>query len=319
MSHRTPHLTRLGDGPIVGPDTPGYDTATLGTNINGPSAIRVPDWVADPLGRYYLYFAHHQGESIRLAYADDVAGPYRVHTPGTLQLDQTPFRHHIASPDLHIDQARQRFVMYYHGCGYTGGHDTVGTEQQTCVATSPDGLHWSSETVVLGESYFRVFDVAEARYAVSKGGRLYRQGPAGDAAAWETRRPAMVDLSGRHWAVWSDDNGTDHAALHWVYSRWGDAPERLLHAITPLRDATAGPIDWARWRLERRADLLAAEHDWEGAHQPIAVSLPGSVHEPVHELRDPAYLRDSDGREYLFYSVAGEAGIAVAELKSALP
>ncbi|NET62179.1 MAG: hypothetical protein F6K47_40550, partial [Symploca sp. SIO2E6] len=33
-----------------------------GSNINGPSLIRVPEWIENPLGRYYLYFAHHQGK-----------------------------------------------------------------------------------------------------------------------------------------------------------------------------------------------------------------------------------------------------------------
>ena len=46
-------------------------------NINGPSLIRVPSWVEHPLGKYYLYFAHHKGGSIRLAYADDPSGPWR--------------------------------------------------------------------------------------------------------------------------------------------------------------------------------------------------------------------------------------------------
>ena len=31
------------------------------SNINGPSLVRVPEWVEDPLGKYYLYFAHHRG------------------------------------------------------------------------------------------------------------------------------------------------------------------------------------------------------------------------------------------------------------------
>ena len=45
-------------GPIVTPDMlPGDD----GANINGPSLIKVPDWVSDRLGAYYLYFAHHTG------------------------------------------------------------------------------------------------------------------------------------------------------------------------------------------------------------------------------------------------------------------
>ena len=29
-------------------------------NINGPSLIKVPDWVKNPLGNYYLYFAPSQ-------------------------------------------------------------------------------------------------------------------------------------------------------------------------------------------------------------------------------------------------------------------
>ena len=47
-------------------------------NIQGPSLIEVPDWVEDPLGRYYLYFADHKGLYIRLAYADNPLGPWTV-------------------------------------------------------------------------------------------------------------------------------------------------------------------------------------------------------------------------------------------------
>ena len=47
---------------------------SLGSNVNGPTVIRVPDWVPNPLGRYYMYFANHMGEFIRLAYADEVLG-----------------------------------------------------------------------------------------------------------------------------------------------------------------------------------------------------------------------------------------------------
>ena len=28
-----------------------------GENINGPSLIKVPDWIKSPLARYYLYFS----------------------------------------------------------------------------------------------------------------------------------------------------------------------------------------------------------------------------------------------------------------------
>ncbi|NBC10986.1 MAG: hypothetical protein GVY24_04520 [Planctomycetes bacterium] len=292
-------LERLPGNPIINPQTPGYDATTLGDNINGPSLIRAPDWLPDALGRYYLYFAHHQGTHVRLAYADDLAGPWTIHGPGTLTLDQTPFAAHIASPDLHVDHDQRRLRMYYHGCG--GVETPWGIEQPTMLAFSADGLHWRTNTELLGESYFRVLTVGDGwTYAVAKGGRLYRSA---DGITGFTMRSRRLDYSARHWAV---RVGADR--IDWFYSRWGDQPEHLLHAITPL------PADWEQWRVQDRYSLLRPEHAWEGADQPIAVSLPGSVHEPVHELRDPAYFRDDDGREYLLYTTAGESGIALARL-----
>ena len=59
------------DQPIIRPDL----HPSIGQNIQGPSLIRVPEWVEDPLGKYYLYFADHKGRYIRLAYSDELAGP----------------------------------------------------------------------------------------------------------------------------------------------------------------------------------------------------------------------------------------------------
>ena len=58
-------------GPIIVPNM----DARMGTNINGPSLIRAPDWLPTPPGRYLLYFAHHNGTYIRLAFADAIEGP----------------------------------------------------------------------------------------------------------------------------------------------------------------------------------------------------------------------------------------------------
>jgi hypothetical protein len=80
-------ITRLLDAPIIAPET----DPSIGDNIQGPSLIRVPDWVTAPLGRYYLYFADHKGRYIRLAYADQVTGPWSVHAPGSLQLAESHF------------------------------------------------------------------------------------------------------------------------------------------------------------------------------------------------------------------------------------
>ena len=56
----------------------------FGANIEGPSLIRAPDWLPGRLGRYYLYFADHKGDYIRLAYANRLKGPWTVHAPGSL-------------------------------------------------------------------------------------------------------------------------------------------------------------------------------------------------------------------------------------------
>ncbi len=77
LPHTAADLTvrRFAENPIITPVlSPG-----IGINIQGPSLIRVPAWIPNPLGRYYLYFADHKGSYIRLAYADELAGPWTIH------------------------------------------------------------------------------------------------------------------------------------------------------------------------------------------------------------------------------------------------
>lgn len=295
--------TRLVDHPIISPDTPGWDVDTVGSNINGPSLIRVPDWVANPLGRYYLYFAHHQGDRIRLAYADTLAGPWTIYTPGTLQLTATPFTHHIASPDLHVLDDKQQLVMIYHGCG----HDPIpNVEQPAAVATSADGLNWEHEKILPAESYLRAFVLNGRHLGIAKGGRMYEA-----AVGTFDFGPKMIgrmDISGRHFAVHVDADQT-----LFFYSRFGDAPEHMLHLAVPHdRDV----LD--HWHLLPRQSLLLPERDWEGSELPVVASRVGAVHEPVHALRDPCVFQETagEGGVYLCYSTAGEAGLGIARLTS---
>ena len=81
---------------LIGRDTVGIPSEHDTWNVNGPSLIKVPDWIPNPLGKYYLYFAHHAGGFIRLAYSDDLFGEWTVHEAGTLHLGQTPCIEHIA-------------------------------------------------------------------------------------------------------------------------------------------------------------------------------------------------------------------------------
>ena len=59
-----------------------------GDNINGPSLIRVPNWIpranrAHPSAVYYLYFGDHAGDYIRMAWAEEVTGP-KAPSPGII-------------------------------------------------------------------------------------------------------------------------------------------------------------------------------------------------------------------------------------------
>ena len=78
---------RFKQNPLITVDT----SPSLGDNVNGPSIVRAPAWIKQPLGRYYAYFAHHKGQFIRLAYADAIAGPWTIYEPGVVQVKDTAF------------------------------------------------------------------------------------------------------------------------------------------------------------------------------------------------------------------------------------
>lgn len=314
---------RLLDRPIISPEL----DPSIGLNIQGPSAIRVPDWVAGRLGQYYLYFADHKGSYIRLAYADQVTGPWHIYVPGSLRLEQSCFltepprvspeqlaEHrrrlersgtqishdllseittpHIASPDVHVDESHRQIVMYFHGL------DDVGV-QVTRVATSTDGIDFVARPEVLGRSYMRVFRHDGVIYALAMPGQLYRSL---DGVRDFTPGPLLFNPNMRHAAV------LKRGDVLWVFwTQVGEAPERILLSRIDLSG------DWFGWTEGTAREVLRPERSWEGADAPLVPSIRSTAYGQVNQLRDPAILED-DGRVYLFYAVAGESGIAVAEL-----
>ena len=92
---------RLLDAPIISPES----HPSVGQNIVGPSLIRAPSWFDEPLGRYYLYFADHKGGHIRLAYADQLTGPWSLYEGGTLQLEESGFL--VAPPPATKEQVER--------------------------------------------------------------------------------------------------------------------------------------------------------------------------------------------------------------------
>lgn len=302
-------VIRIGEGPIL---TPHMDDR-MGANLAGPSLVRAPEWLPGRLGEYYLYFAHHNGAYIRLAVADALEGPWRIHTPGALQhagshfpdeldpMDPARIRPgmvvstpHIASPDVHVDEERREVRMYYHGIN----RDRT---QVTRVATSKDGVRFTAHEPVLGRSYFRVFEHGGWYYALAMPGVVYR---ARDPLGPFEEGPTLFASNMRHSAVLVDGD-----TLTVFYTMVGEEPpEKVLVTTVDLRR------DWMEWQTGAVAPVIQPERDYEGADLPMAPSIRGEISERARQLRDPAVYREAD-RLYLLYAVAGESGIALAELR----
>lgn len=275
-------------------------------NINGPSLIKLPDWIENPLGRYYLYFAHHAGHHIRMAYGDDLYGDWTVYDGGVLHLDETSCVGHIASPDVHVMDGQIR--MYFHG-PIPPEHDTMSHlkiqhpivgHQRTFIASSPDGLHFTMvHEQVLGSSYFRVWQWHDQWYALGMPGILYRSTDGG--LTFEVGEQ-LFSGDCRHTAVALDGN-----ILTVYYTMVGDNPERILQSQIDLS------LDWRQWQATPPIDVLRPIEAWEGAHEPLEPSVRGLAIHPVNQLRDPAIYEENDHR-YLLYSFAGEQGIGITRL-----
>lgn len=285
-------VQRIGDGPII---TPNMDDR-MGDNVNGPSLIKVPDWLPNPLGRYYLYFGHHDGRYIRLAFADDLAGPWQTHEAGVLPLEDSLFAGHIASPDVVIDNDERLIRLYFHGSDVPTG---VGAPQVTRVALSRDGLEFEARPEILGKSYMRVVAFNNSYYAIAMPGIFYRSR---DGLSNFEEGPIPFEPSMRHSALLIRGD-----RMFVFYSQVGDVPERILVAEIDLSR------DWRDWRPGSPVTVLEPERDYEGGSLELRPSVRGMASSPVRELRDPAVFEE-DGETYLLYSVAGESGIAIAHV-----
>lgn len=319
-------------------------------SITHPTLIRVPDWVEDPLGRYYLYFAHHKGGYIRLAYADDILGPWRTYGGGALALADSGFpadvetaddparaladlrgtfsihvvrdylllarqaladgtvrksrgiaaaedrMPHVASPELLVDDERQRLLMFYHGLEY-------GTRQLSRIAESKDGIRFTALDGTVPSPYVRHFEFRGRHYLLGMPGVLFcASQPTGP---FEARDRLLFEPRMRHAGLLLDG-----ATLYVFWSRAGDAPERILVSEVDLT-----PVDWDDWRATDGVEILRPELGWEGADLPVLPTLRGELANAANELRDPYVFADPDGPHYLLYVAGGEKALGIARLR----
>ncbi|HEX6897546.1 MAG TPA: hypothetical protein VF146_19840 [Bryobacteraceae bacterium] len=308
---------------------------SLGDNVNGPSVIRVPSWIQHPLGRYYMYFAHHKGAYIRMAYADALAGPWKIYEPGVLNVRDTIFYRpqpdppdspltlytHVASPEIFVDDANRRLVMYVHGM-WTDlkpwPADSAAAlrwmrenkyAQFTQTTVSADGLHFDPRPgITLRTSYLRTFVWNGTQYGMARLGILakapdplapFEPGPnpfQGTPYAGRVRHVAVL-LRGH--------------TLYVFFSAIGDAPEKILLSLIPLS------ADWQEWKASPASEVLTPRAPYECPNLPVVPSKAGESEGPENALRDPAIFEEN-GKITLFYSVCGEQGIGAADVTAML-
>jgi hypothetical protein len=295
------YLRRLADGPIL---HSGMLRGKEGNNINGPSLILAPDWLPNKLGKFYLYFAHHRGQSIRLAHADKLEGPWTVVHSGSLQLRDAKACHdHIASPDVHVDSNKQEILMFFHGVSLRS------RSQKTFVARSKDGINFAAGEIPIADFYFRTVRYKDRWIAMSKGGVMYiSDGLDGNyrmlsKRVFEMRHPqgnAPGDL--RHVAL-----NVSAEKLYVYYSQIGDVPERIYRSSIEV----GGPVE--TWIAEDKQLVIEPQTAWEGANLPPAPSRAGAARGPENGLRDPAIFLWNN-RAFILYSAAGESSIGIAEI-----
>ena len=291
------------------------NTVEIGNNINGPSLIKAPNWLPNCLGRYYLYFGHHFGQNIRMAFSNNLTGPWNIYKGGVLHLKETPFTHerpnakqpqwateegvdglypHIASPDVHINTREKSLEMFFHGLDHDG-------EQRSLRALSNDGLTWWVQSQRIKQTYLRVFRYKNIKYALGWGGQILRQNSDG---TFELGPWSFGDQGHRHASALVQGD-----KLHVVWTRIGDAPEQILYSTIDIS------LSWRDWCATEGQVILKPKFDWEGANLPISNSTVGGLTKQEHALRDP-FLFEQNEEIYMLYAGGGETCIGIAKLSS---
>ena len=328
-----------------------------GDNINGPSLIRVPGFISrgnrvNRDANYYLYFAHHNGEYIRMAWAENVTGPYRLYDAGASVgdrgvLDDNRRRidldngvgiqdNHIASPDVHVETSPNRIVMYFHAGGYRFEGRNINS-QRTFVNTSSRGDEFRRrdiEPVQLGDSYFRVFEDANTLYAMDNRGIPRRARSFNNP--W---RPTNGYYNGNDLdELWQQNNNDFYQDRIRDERNQGRSQRRLRHTGVRVSGREAQVFftergdsqehirlsrinlnvsSWNNWNPSYPGnEILRPVSGWEGGQYNRRTSEAGAAPERVNQLRDPDAFVDDDGSIYLLYAGGGEDGIGIAALRN---
>lgn len=182
--------------------------------------------------------------------------------------------------------------MYFHGLESKG-------RQLTTSAISRDGIHFDANPEILTSSYLRVFHFNGYYYGMSMPGMFYRSL---NGLNHFVRGSRLFPVTMRHSALRVVGN-----QLQVFWTQVGDSPERILLSCIELTE------DWSSWKPSDPIEVIRPVKRWEGGNLEAIPSVRGPVYEKVCQLRDPAVYEEDD-KLFILYAVAGEKGIAIAEI-----
>ncbi len=244
-----------------------------------------------------------------MCYTDNLHSEWSHWEGGVIGLDNmNDAHHHMASPEVYINSKDRLIYLYFHAPSHSKN------EQWSFLALSQDGIHF--DKVIdrpLAPFYMRVFHYSDCMYGVVKGGGLWKSKTGLDEFELVTNlfNPLLKE------EVWHNYSGAvrhvglylNKSILHIFFSRIGDKPERILHTSIDLDSSQDKD-----WKVGRYTEIIKPKERYEGADFLLKKSSAGAAHEPENALRDP-YIMYEQKKFYLFYSVAGEQGIALSQFK----
>ncbi|MDC0641251.1 hypothetical protein OAP24_03730 [Porticoccaceae bacterium] len=320
-------------------------------NINGPSMILVPDWVENPLGKYYLYFSHHKGGFIRMAYGDMPEGPWTVYEAGVLSLEGSGFPVNSLpqlTPEAGFAELWQNFSIYIVRDAVLAIYKALVTDQQTRqergIALSQDKTpHIASPELVVDHDNQRILMFYHGQRDTLS--QITGIASSGDGISFTNTGKTVAGVYMRHFEyrnkqyllgspgiLFRSDSllgpyqprdrslfepNIRHAALlleeDSLMVAWSRVGEAPEKIL--LSQIDLSPADWDRWRATEGVELLRPELSWEGVDMEPLPSLRGELVMVANELRDPYLFKDQDGSKYLLYVGAGEQAIGIASLE----
>ena len=278
-------VERSPGNPLIAPDRD-----HPGDGAQGHTVIRVPSWIKNPLGKYFMYYSKHGGNQsfVRLAYSDDLDGPWKIHKPDVVSGG------HLHQTDILLIPEERRMILYVHAGKTSWGGIFVHFE-------SSDGIQFKSLGPVEGGHQGRLFSWRNRLFSISKfssSSQSIRQ-----YTTLKTMRVLKSDVlgSGRHFGL-----SRQGRQLLIFYSMRGDTPERIKVSTMDL--SLPPPL----WQPSAAKEVLRPKYPYEGSEYKIGKSGGGGAHH-VHQVRDPFIFEENDSL-YLFYSLMGEHGIGMARL-----